>query len=71
MSFPEWGLRRKGDQFGGGGDNPYYVDRMADWFGQTTPGYQSYFNVDWGGGVLSSFPNGQARYRARFGVAGG
>ena len=70
MSFGEWGMLARGDQFGGGGDNPYYVDRMADWFGQTTPRYQSYFNVDWGGGVLSSFPNGQARYRARFGVAG-
>lgn len=67
VSFPEWGMRAKGDQFGGGGDSPYYVDRMADWFATTSPAYQAYFDVDWGGGVLASFPEGQARYRARFG----
>jgi hypothetical protein len=69
VSFPEWALHSQGDQLGGGGDNPYFVDRMADWFSSTTTAYQIYFNADWGGGVLSSFPNGQARYRARFGVA--
>ncbi len=43
---------------------------MADWFAETNPAYQAYFNVDWGGGVLSEFPNGQATYRARFGRLG-
>ncbi len=69
MSFPEWGLYRVGDQMGGGGDNPYYIDRMADWFATTNSAYQSYFDADWGGGALASFPNGQARYKARFGAA--
>lgn len=68
VTFPEWAMRAKGDQFGGGGDSPYYVDRMADWFATTSPAYQAYFDVDWGGGVMASFPEGQARYRARFGA---
>lgn len=70
VSFPEWGMYAKGDEFGGGGDNPYYVTRMADWFSLANPAYQSYFNVSWGGGTLNSFPNGRARYRARFGGEG-
>lgn len=69
MSFPEWGLYAKGDINGGGGDNPYYVDRMADWFASNNVAYQSYFNWNWGGGDLNSFPNAKARYQARFGVA--
>ena len=69
LSFPEWGLYRVGDQQGGGGDNPYYIDRMADWFAATNTAYHSYFNADWGGGTLANFPNGQARYKARFGAS--
>ncbi len=69
VSFPEWGLYKTGDQFGGGGDDPYYIDQMADWFASSNTYYQSYFNINWGGGILSDFPNGQARYKARFGQA--
>ena len=69
LSFPEWGLYAGGDVNGGGGDNPYYIDRMADWFATNNVVYQSYFNGDWGGGGLSSFPDGEAAYRARFGAA--
>ncbi len=67
ISFPEWGLYAKGDQFGGGGDSPYYIDRMADWFANNNAYYQSYFNINWGGGVLADFPMGQAEYKSRFG----
>lgn len=70
LSFPEWGLYARGQINGGGGDNPYYVDRMADWFQANNTAYQSYFNADWGGGTLASFPEGQARYKARFGATG-
>ena len=68
LSFPEWGLYARGDIQGGGGDNPYYVDRMADWFATNNLAYQSYFNASWGGGDLNSFPNAKARYQARFGA---
>ena len=69
VSFPEWGLYARGQANGGGGDNPYYVDRMADWFQSSNTAYQAYFNADWGGGTLASFPLAQARYKARFGAA--
>ena len=39
LSFPEWGLYAKGDVQGGGGDNPYYIDRMADWFANNNVAY--------------------------------
>jgi len=64
LSFPEWGLYAKGDEQGGGGDNPYFIDRMADWFANNNVAYQAYFS--WGTSDLSSFPNGKARYSARF-----
>ncbi|HSX27230.1 MAG TPA: Ig-like domain-containing protein [Patescibacteria group bacterium] len=67
VSFPEWGLYKPGDQFGGGGDDPYFIDQMANWINGHNTYYESYFNLNWGGGVLSDFPNGQAEYKARFG----
>lgn len=69
LSFPEWGLYAKGDIRGGGGDNPYYIDRMADWFQSNNTAYQTYFNADWGAGNLTSFPMARDRYKARFGAA--
>ncbi|MDQ6927697.1 MAG: hypothetical protein M3159_03435 [Actinomycetota bacterium] len=67
VSFPEWGLYKLGDAQGGGGDNPYYVDQMANWFSTSNVRYQAYYDADWGGGVLANFPNGKAQYLARFG----
>ncbi|MFD4474619.1 hypothetical protein ACFWPU_00680 [Streptomyces sp. NPDC058471] len=63
-SFPEWGLYKRGDNYAGGGDNPYFIDRMRE----ATQGaaYQAYFNWNWGGGVLDNFPNGKARYKEKF-----
>jgi hypothetical protein len=69
VSFPEWGLYKAGDQFAGGGDDPYFIDQMANWFQVNNTAYQSYFNLNWGGGVLADFPNGQAKYKAVFGAA--
>ncbi len=66
MSFPEWGLYAPGDQYAGGGDDPYFIDRMADWMEANDVTYQAYFDWDWGGGVLADFPNAAARYRDRF-----
>lgn len=68
--FDEWGLYATGDIYNGGGDNPYFIDRMADYFITVKPYYQSYFDFNWGGGVLADFPNGEARYKARFKTAG-
>jgi hypothetical protein len=65
MSYPEWGLYRKGDVYAGGGDSPYFIDRMAELVKDSK--YQAYFNFDWGGGTLDEFPNGKAQYKLRFG----
>ena len=67
VSFPEWGLYASGDKYGGGGDDPYYIDQMHAWFTSNNTAYQSYFNLNWGGGILSNFLNGQARYKSDFG----
>ena len=64
LSFPEWGLYAAGDVYGGGGDNPYFIDRMADWFAANNVAYQGYFN--WSASKLSNFPNGMVRFQSRF-----
>lgn len=67
ISYPEWGLYKPGDSFAGGGDNPYFIRKMAELIATTDPIYQSYFNLDWGGGKLSDFKQGGATYRQLFG----
>ncbi|MFE9773424.1 glycosyl hydrolase [Streptomyces sp. NPDC005931] len=66
-SYPEWGLYRKGDAYAGGGDSPYFIDRMAELVRDST--YQAYFRHDWGSGTLDDFPNGKAQYKLRFGAS--
>jgi hypothetical protein len=68
VSYPEWGLYKSGDSFAGGGDNPYFMQQMADLIKRTNPVYQSYFNLDWGGGVLQQFSQGQSAYKQLFSV---
>jgi hypothetical protein len=67
VAFPEWGLYRHGDVYHGGGDDPYFVTRMANWFLNHATQYQSYFDFDWGGGTLDDFPNAKAAYLSAFG----
>lgn len=64
-SYPEWGLYKSGDSYAGGGDNTYFIDRMAELVNGSA--YQSYFNFDWGGGTLDNFPKGKVQYKLRFG----
>ena len=66
VSFPEWGLYAPGDSFAGGGDNPYFIEQMAQLISSTKPVYQAYFNSDWGGGVLSNFKQGQSAFKEIF-----
>jgi hypothetical protein len=67
LSYPEWGLYAPGDSFAGGGDNPYFIQKMAELISSTKPVYQAYFNLDWGSGVLSDFKQGQTAYKQIFG----
>jgi hypothetical protein len=69
VSFPEWGLYKKGDQMGGGGDSPYFIDSMVNWIASGATTYHAYFDADWGGGSLATFPNAQAQYKARLGAS--
>lgn len=67
LCVPEWGLW---DTAGGGhGDNPSYIDWMADQVRRDcADGSESYFNKNSSGiHVLSSYPNGEQRYLERFG----
>lgn len=72
MSFPEWGLWIRPDGHGGG-DNPYYIERMSEWFAANNVAYQAYFEADAGDGqhelMGPLFSLGAAAYRARFGPA--
>lgn len=69
VSVPEWGLWSAGNEYAGGGDNPYYVQKMHEWLGDNDVAYHVYFNFDAGGGdhELQDFPRAAARFRQLFG----
>lgn len=69
----EWGLWTTADGTGGG-DNSYYIERIADLVNDPANGFERaiYFN-DEGGGVgltLAECPEALAAYRQRFGQGG-
>ncbi len=68
VSYPEWGLYRPGDNFAGGGDNPYFINKMDELIKSTNPVYQSYFNLNWGGGVLEDFIQSKGLFKQLFGA---
>lgn len=43
ISFPEWGTGTRPDGRGGG-DDPYFIARMADWIAGSQVAYQSYWD---------------------------
>jgi hypothetical protein len=45
ISFPEWGVMTRSDGHGGG-DNPYYVNQMIQFFKTNNVAYQNYFNFN-------------------------
>jgi hypothetical protein len=65
MSYPEWGV-------GQSGDNPFFVQRMHDWFveNENNVAYAAYFNVDglWPTQIdTNRFPQSQKLFRKLFG----
>ncbi|MDP9070453.1 MAG: glycosidase [Actinomycetota bacterium] len=73
IAFPEWGLSLRSDG-NGGGDNPYFIERMHEWFNTRNVAYQLYFEHDmWAGEqhrmMTGIFPNAAARYVQLFGAA--
>jgi hypothetical protein len=43
VSFPEWGTGTRPDGRGGG-DDPYFIEQMADWIGGSNLAYHSYWD---------------------------
>jgi beta-mannanase len=67
VCLPEWAA---GDT--PGGDNPYFINAMADWLEANTVAYQSYWSGDGASGYngnLELYPNQKAAFIARFGNA--
>ncbi len=78
ISYPEWGLTVRPKDNLGGGDNPYYIQKMYDWM-NALPGsgggslaYQAYFEDDASDALHSlmnnQFPESTALYKKLFGV---
>src|SRR5690606_2461616 len=45
ISYPEWGVGTRPDGHGVG-DDPVSMEKMADWFEEDEPLYQSYWDVE-------------------------
>jgi hypothetical protein len=73
MTFPEWGLAKRRDGYGGG-DNPYFITQMRRWIGRHRVAYHLYFESRDPNGeyrVFSGkFPNAARQFVLEFGVPG-
>jgi hypothetical protein len=73
LSFPEWGVVERADGHGGG-DNPYFIERMHDWIAANDVAYHVYFEVDMPGAPIrlmtGRFPEAAAAFRRLFGPQG-
>ncbi len=69
MSYPEWGLWVRPDGHGGG-DAPYYIAKMHEWFAANNVGYQAYFEFDAPDGqhrlMSGQFPLGASAFKSLF-----
>jgi hypothetical protein len=69
MTYPEWGLWSRPDGHGGG-DNPYYIEKMYEWISQNDVAYHIYFEEDVLDGqhrlMTGRFQAGAAKYRSLF-----
>jgi beta-mannanase len=70
VSIPEWGLAPVGAQSLGGGDDPRYVNGIAQVVRDNPVAYQSYFYDGATRSLLNSSPLSLAAYRSQFGSGG-
>ncbi|MER3452976.1 MAG: hypothetical protein C4344_04815 [Acidimicrobiia bacterium] len=74
MSFPEWGVALRYSDDLGGGDNPYYVEKMLEWFGANPVAYAIYFELDAKDAahrlMTGQFPAASARFLSLVGGSG-
>src|SRR3954454_13916600 len=70
MSFSEWGLAIRSDGHGGG-DDPYFIQKMHDWISSNNVAYAVYFEYDAPDGQHKltdpEFPKGAAAFTQLFG----
>jgi hypothetical protein len=66
MTFTEYGLWTTTRSPGGGGDNPIFINRMADWIQSHRVAYQIY-NEGHSDHSLNNYPNSKVAYQLRFG----
>lgn len=70
LSLSEWGLVAPDAEMangGGGGDNPYFIERMKKFFDTQDVAFEAYFNATGDGEhQLSRYPNAAARYARLF-----
>lgn len=67
-SFPEYGLWAQGSRVGGGGDDPYFIERLAAWIADNGVAYHGYNNVDaTADHRLTSYPQARQAYLEAFG----
>ena len=68
MTFPEWGLSVRSDGHGGG-DDPYFMEKMVDWIRANNVAYALYFDYDAPDGRHSisngQFPRAAAAFKAK------
>jgi hypothetical protein len=70
LCVPEWGLWAPTG--GGGGDNPAFIDWMADRTADMAGGFEAYFNKNSSSNhTLSLYPEAEQRYAERFGAVVG
>ena len=70
VSLPEWGLEPPGVGTLGGGDDPAYINGIANVVRTNDVAYQSYLYNHESAGLLNSSPLSLAAYRRHFGGGG-
>ncbi len=70
VSLPEWGLMTPGPPNLGGGDDPAYVNGMAQVVRENPVAYQAYFYNLTSSWLLRTSPRSLAAYRRHFGPGG-
>lgn len=63
IAFPEWGAVIAGSTPGlGGGDNPYFISHMRQWFASHRTAFEDYFNSDTNYGTYYGLHTGSGKF---------
>jgi hypothetical protein len=70
LSFPEWGLLPKGGRMRGGGNDPSYIDGIAQTIATHQVAYSSYWYAHGSTALIQKSPASLAALRRHFGPVG-